>query len=534
MSNQSGSKTTVADLLEVLFRHKWKALALPLVVLSAGAAIILFAPREYQSEAKLALQVGRQSVALDPTAQTGQQIVGIQQMGRDFEVVTALDLLQSREVRSKVIDRVSEKYAAEHGEDYGVEFILRGGHKGPVTEPNPIATAIDSTVGAVARNAIGLLKSIDPISDREEAIIELGRNLVADAERDSVLLLATYTAASPAGAQEILSTVIDVYREEHLRINRNEGSKPFFQNQERQTREQLDAAMDKVRKLKDEIGVASIDSRREHLETQLQTITLAVYSAETDRSSAAATLEDLRREVGEMPERLIASKKQVPNQGADLLREQLYELQVRQADLKARYSDSHPLVIAISRQVDEAEEVVKVQRPMREETIDDVNPIHRELSLAIKQKEAAIAGLDAKLKMLGEQQKVVRADLEKLNADAMHLTQLERDVEILNRKFFRYADNLEQTRIDEQLELQQISSISIAQAPTLSEKPVSPSKVIVGLGSIVMAFAGTLATILGFEQLSDKLRSESSVEDAVGAPVLGGAPDNAAAGRILA
>ncbi|MGL4511592.1 MAG: GumC family protein [Lacipirellulaceae bacterium] len=525
MASPTGSKTTVVDVLEVLFRHKWKSVSIPLVVLTLGTGIILFAPREYMSEAKLALQVGRQSVALDPTAQTGQQIVGIQQMGRDFEVVSALDMLRSRELSSKVVDRM------------GVDFILRGGPQGAEKAPHPfvaaVAGTVDATVGAAARNAIAALKSIDPISDREEAIIEVERSLIADAERDSVLLLVRYTSPSPEGARQVLDAVIDIYRQEHLRINRNKDSRAFFEKQQELARTDLDATLEKVRKLKDEIGVASIDSRRGNLESQLQSVTMASFAAASERSEAIASLDDLRGKVGEMPERLISSKKQVPNEGADLMREQLYALQVRQADLKARYSESHPLVVAISRQVGEAERVVTVQHASREETTDDVNPIHRELTLAIQQKEAVVAGLDARLKTLAAQLSVVRGDLEQMNDDSMHLTQLEREVDILNRKYVRYSEGLEQTRIDEELEDQQVSSISIAQAPTLSEKPVSPSKVVVGMGSIVFAVAGTLATILGFEQLSDKLRGESAVAEAVGAPVLGSTAESSTYGRIL-
>jgi len=514
--------TSAYQILEVLFRHKVKVVVIPAVILGIGLAIALFAPRSYRSEAKIALQVGRESVTMAPTASTGQPTISLQQMGREEDVTTAMDLLTSRGVIAKVVDRV------------GPDFVLRGGPEGAGGETDAVTEAIDATLGAAANWAIETLKSIDPISDREEAIIEVEENLVVDAERDSTLIVATYSTDTPEGAKKVLDTLMDVYREEHLRIHHNEGSLGFFQEQEELLREQLDKAMDAVRAEKDKIGVASIETRRQHLESQLQSITMAAYEAGSAREAELAELRDLRRQLDGMPERLIASKKSIPNLGADLLRDQLYALQVRQADLKARYSDSHPLVVAISQQLEEAERVVDDQQTVREETTDDVNPIHRQLSLQVKQKQSAVASLEAKLEALREQDQLIRRDLEKLNSDAVRVARLERDEQILRQKYFRYAENLEQARIDQELQNQQISSVSIAQAPTLAEKPVSPSKLLVALGSMVLALAGTAATVLGLEQVNDKLRSESAVEQATGAPVLASIPESQIHGRVLA
>ncbi|QDT68389.1 Chain length determinant protein [Planctomycetes bacterium MalM25] len=519
--DRSKPSTSGHDVLEMLFRHKWKALLIPTCVIGLGLAIALFLPRTYRSEAKLALQVGRQSVNIDPTAQTGQQMIAIQQQGREGEVITAMDLLRSRGVVAKVVDKL------------GADYVLRGGPPGE-GEPSAVAKAVNATVGEAARWAITQLKSIDPISREEEAIIEIEENLAVDAERDSILILVSYSTDSAIGAQQVLSTLIDVYQDEHLRIHRNDGSRLFFQQQEELHRGEYDTAMGAVRDAKDEMGVASVEARRQNLEAQLQATTLSRFEAESARSAALSAVKDLERQLSDMPERLIASKTSIPNEGADLMREQLYALQVRQADLKARYSDTHPLVVAVTRQVEEAEQVVDGESSVREETVDDVNPIHRQLTLNLKLKQSELASLDGRLKALVEQEKGVRTELEKINTNAVRLARLERDESLASRKYYRYADNLEQARIDEELERQKISSINIAQDPTLAEKPVSPSKAIVALASMALAFAGTFASILGFEQLNDKPRSESSLEQATGVPVLASIPDSAVHGRVLA
>lgn len=484
--------------LEVLSRRKTRAIFAPLAVFAMALGIILFAPRTYESEARLFLQIGRESVGIDPTAQTGTQMINLQQQGRDTEVTSAIDLLSSRGVIAKTVDRI------------GADYVNRGGPAG-TGEPSLFGRA----VSAIVYPAIAMLKSIDPVSPREEAMIEIEDNLGVHAERDSSVIQLTYAADSPVGAQKILETLIDVYREEHLRVHRNTDSRSFFQDQEGLLRSQLDDAMDAVRRVKDETGVASIAARRDNLEAQRQSIQMAAYEAESERSAAAAQLTDLRRQLASLPERLIASKKEIPNEGADLLREQLYALQVRQMDLKARYAESHPLMVAIAEQVAAAEKVVESQSTVRQETTDDVNPIHRELSLALKQQESVVAGIEARLAKLAEQEERVRADIAAINASEMRLAKLERDEAVLKSKYLRYADNLEQARIDDALQESEVSSVCVAQEPTLSEKPVSPSKLLVALGSIVLAFAATWLAVFGLEPV----RVTQSSPPAAAAPV---------------
>ncbi len=508
---------SMGSLLEMLFRRKKLALGLPILIIGMGLAIALFFPRTYQSQARLFLQIGRESVAIDPTAQTGQQMISLQQQGRDSEVTSAMDLMTSRQVIGKVVDNLTP------------EMILAGA---PLGEGESETNFLSETIGTAISSLIATIKSIDPISDREEAIIKVEKSLEVDSERDSTMINLAYSTKSPRGAQMILDEIIKVYKEEHLRIHRNDGSHEFFNKQSEELRARLDNAMETIRKEKNAMGITSISDRRTNLESQLQSVQLASYNSASELAAAEASLADLTIQLGNLPERMIATKKQVPNEGADLLREQLYALKVRKMDLKARYNDSHPLVRAVSDQVDAAEEEVNKLSELREETTDDVNPIHRELSLSVKQTEGRIAGLNGRLTTLDEQEELIRSDLEKLNADEVRLHQLERDKDLLNKKFYQYTENLEQARIDEALEEDLISSVSIAQEPTLTEKPVSPSKVLVGLGSLVLAFAGTGGLLLGMEQIDTKVRDDNTVERIAELPVLATIPESSSHSRV--
>jgi uncharacterized protein involved in exopolysaccharide biosynthesis len=206
---------------------------------------------------------------------------------------------------------------------------------------------------------------------------------------------------------------------------------------------------------------------------------------------------------------------------------------MKSMDLQARYSDSHPLVQAIKQQVQEAQKVVDGESEHKMETTEDVNPIHRDLSLELKQQQSVIAGCKSRLEEVEKQKALVQADLRTTNEFDVRLDQLERQTELARSKYFQYSHSLEEGRIDKALENDHISNVSVAQAATFAEKPVSPSKLIVVAGTLMLAVAGTAALIFLSEQLNDRLRTESEVERALGVPVLATIPDGRLTRRVM-
>ncbi|WP_197529159.1 GumC family protein [Aeoliella mucimassa] len=499
----------MSNLTEIAFRHRRKLILIPLLSLLAGAAVILFFPRTYHSEAVLFLQVGRESVGIDPTATTGQTIA-LQQNGRDDEVKSAVNVLRSRGVLAKVIDHLSPEVVLGESSEYA-------------SEPNVVSSIAGATLGRLA----GAIKSIDPISKREEAMNEIEELLVIQSERGSTAIEVEIEADSPELAQTILTTLIEEFQQEHGRIHRNQDSQAFFHQQREMLRAQLDEAQEAIRQAKDEMGIASVEGRRATLESQLKEIESEKYSTEQDLSTAEARVADLKNQLSNLPERVATSRTMVPNEGADLMRQELYSLQIRKADLEARYNSNHPLVMAVSNQVEEAQRVVDSQQSEREESVDDVNPVHQQLSLSLKEQQSVAAGYRSRLETLNEQLQLVLMDLKELNANEVKISELEREERLHEAEFFQYAKNMEQARIDQELERQRISNIAVSQEPLLLRKPVSPSKGLVLLASLFLATAGTFAAVFTSERFNDKLRDEQQASQTLGVPVYAEIPESA-------
>src|SRR5688572_25253943 len=106
MDNLYQPEWSVSQILGALWRHKFKAAFIFVMICAACAAYLSTAKRVYESEAKLYVRVGRESVALDPTATTGGQVLTMQD-SREGEVIAIEQLLLSRELAEQVVDKIT-------------------------------------------------------------------------------------------------------------------------------------------------------------------------------------------------------------------------------------------------------------------------------------------------------------------------------------------------------------------------------------------------------------------------------------------
>jgi uncharacterized protein involved in exopolysaccharide biosynthesis len=280
------------------------------------------------------------------------------------------------------------------------------------------------------------------------------------------------------------------------------------------------------------MGVASIESRRETIEARVSSVELNRNTTIQQIAATEAQIDALRDRTQALPERVHTSTRTVPNTGADALRSQLYTLQMELLNLEAKYNAEHPLVASKRAAVAEAQAMVKDELPARNETEDSLNQNHVALSLDLAKAESQLAGLQSQLDALEKQRTAALDDLKQLNEFEVELDELQRQVTLANANFFSYAEALEQARMDEELDNHQIKNVNVAQEPTLAEKPVSPSKLIVGALALLMATAGTTALVLGSEKFDSRLRTEEQVEEVLQLPVMAAVPEGRVYGAI--
>lgn len=487
MIRPSENVFAVQQYISAIFRHKKKLILFNAVVLAATICVILFWPRQYRSAAKIWIKIGRENSRLDPTVATGETI-SIQETDREDEIKSVLDVIASRGVVAKVVDVLSpevvlgEKSLNADDEDKAM---------------HPVVEALKSYIGG----AINIIKQIDPVSTREEAIQEVVENIAVDSQRKSNVVSISYDAKTPGLAQAVVGEMISQYRLEHARIHTTSGSRSFFEEQRTRLNSEVNEKAQLLRKVKDINGLTSVEGQRRMLEDQMMKVQQSNMDALQNVARSAAQIAKLKSLLASEPESIQSEQSSVPNTGRDMIRSQLYTLQVQRMELEAKMND-HPRIDAIKQQEAEArEELAKRNEATRSETKKSINPIHQELAMNLTTEEAKMAGHQAVLKTLQSQREMIAKNIETLNDSDVMIASLQRDLDLAIINFQNYDSSLEDARIDEALDSRAISNISVAQQPTFEEKPLSPSKVLVALLGMMGMIFGTIALAIIFEML---------------------------------
>ena len=504
--NPEAFELNVRDLVERIWRARRKIALFQLLMILATAFVILFWPRTYSSESKIFLQRGRESVGLDPTATTGKTIA-LQQAGRDAEIKSAIDVLSSRGIIESTVEELTPEVVLGN--------VAVGEAKSTV-----IGDAIKSAIGSV----VNLIRSIDPASDHERAIVAIEKNLVVDAERKSEIISVVYEAETPELAQKVTACLVDQYKKKHSELHRTSGSTDFFDEQSKRLRNELEVASTELKESKNSIGLASIPEQRKILESRLGDVRQKLMDNEKELNAGTARGKNLAKQLKAQPIRLAranTTKRKAPD---DLQEQSLYNLKLKLIDAKANFTASHPRVRSLTQQYAEAKQAMDAQEDGRIEKVDDLNPVHEALTLAISQNDAALAGLLASRKNLVAQETEILDEIRQLNQHTIELEQLERDVQLAHNKYITYSENLEEARVDQELRANSISSVNIAQQATLQEKPVAPSKPLVGICGLLLAFAGSVALAFLSAQFDDRITTQNMARKALGVPVLGVLP----------
>lgn len=507
MHTKVDSKHNLQELAGKIWAAKWRVLLFQLLVALICVGVVFFYPRTYQSRSKIYFQLGKETVGIDPTASTGS-MVSIQSTSREDEIISAIEVLKGRGIVSAVVDELTPEVVLSRTQEGG------GNYKNPLVEKGK----------QFANQLVEYARSIDPISDHERAMILIEKNIELRTERKSEVVEIIYEAKSPKLAQQVVESIVRHYQSEHTRLHRNEHSEAFFETQQSEFSKELQQANQDLKEAKNRIGIASIQGQRDLLESQYKDISQSISNAQREKFEVEAKIKTLKADLAIVPERINSVEVEKPNSATDMQSQQLYALQLQETDLKSKYAAGHPRLVAIRRQLEEAEAQYKLKETKSQETTDDINPIYQELALDMLKFDSQRSGILGKLSTLETQQTEILGKLREINSHEIEVTNLEREQSIREKKYLTYTDSLEQARINRELERMRVSSVVVASPATLQERPVSPSKAMVLLFGTGMIIAGGASLALLFAKLDDRLSTPIAVRNRVGIPVLATLP----------
>jgi len=279
-------------------RSAWGTVLLLSFITNALLCYALFAPPKYRSEAMVAVPDAQSEGATRAADDSAPQTVAHQSTWGAGSIQASIDLLRSRELMCRIVDRV------------GPGAILSGA-EGTVGEtgsrddvPAVIESALTRLEGLAAEGRRRLQPGADRAgpSDRDRAIETVEQNLSIERLRTSSVVSLSYVSRSPRLSQEVVAAAVEVFLAERGMAAPHDnllpiGPRPAKRGETRLVRAEAGGRLDGT----SETGPAPTGARRRIVAARIERVEEELRRLEAMRESSVAVVQALYGAVGREP-----------------------------------------------------------------------------------------------------------------------------------------------------------------------------------------------------------------------------------------
>ena len=382
-----------------------------------------------------------------------------------------------------------------------------------------MAAAMGVNVGGSASNAspvnyIELMKSrtvLDPIIDNMDwddpkkkptAKDFAKKNLDIQNTKQTNLITVTAKGRTPEEAQMISQGVVDNFLA--MQTDKNQQTQSllvkFLNDRIENAKKESDEAAQKLADFSRENKIYSPDDQVKLAITQLDAYDKAVSDMQAQQKSAQAQYDVATQKLGEQKAGAKAYNIN-DNSTVQSIRSQIVAKEVALTELRQRYTDQYPDVIAAQKQLNKLRQsLVTEVNNVVDSNAATLNTAQMELlknqAVAQAQASAAAASEEAIKGKRAEKEK----ELGEFPDNAMTYMQLDRDAKIKQQIYTSLVNQCEQDKIQEAMESMDIQVIDPAELPDV-DKPVAPKKkLIAAIGLVVGCFISLGYSLLMYKK----------------------------------
>jgi len=404
----------------------------------------------------------------------------LSQDSRESELRSFLEVLRSRSLRERVVETI------------GAENIL-GGYV-PDLQPQP-ATASANTTASPNTSA-----SRDPRHEQALAKLENEVSIVVPPQTNTIII--GCKAERPELAQKIVAALVSASMDEYHPVHHSAGSSKPLQEQTQLLESRWKEAAAKVRQAQDDWQISTLNERQTKCENAIADIESKLLTAGAELSS---------------PRSIPAPSVKAPSTQSDPKQQELDSLKSRQKELLTKFSEKHPLVIALRSKVLELEKILAGQA---ETHPGEATPANR-LPQGELPPEAGSETLRSRIAAMNGQLKSLHGELLTLNSRESQFATLQRHAALAESRYRAHAEELEQARISDQFDERRSFKVTLVQPASLATSPSGFPKVYVFGFGFLLALLGTPVVALRAARLDPTLRWLADIEERLRLPVLG-------------
>lgn len=502
VSHPAPEEKHVFDYLRVVYRRRWIALPVFLVVFVVGAVNAFRETPVYQARAQLLIQKDAPSVArLDQVFQAENSWYD-----SDF-YQTQLRILQSRSLARRVIDDLHLWSAKKLGNgpepkaSISLSALFWRATSGVIdlvqkpfaTQPPPAPVAVEQT--PAEGETAGQSARID----------EFLGGLSVVPVRNSQIVEIRYASSDPVFAAQGANGAAKAYIQQTMefKFSASKDAADWLSERLAEQRKAVEATESALQAYKEKNGGVSITDGASNIVVQrLTELNSALTKAKTERINKEAAYNQLK--AAEAAGTLDSFPTILANEYVQKLRMDLSDLQRQQAQLADRYGERHAEVIKNRTAIQGAE------AKLRSELSKIVESVHSEYQAALSQEQSLQSALDGQ-----------KTEALSLNRKGIEYGVLQREADSNRQIYESLMQRTKETGITSESRTTNVRVVDSAVTP---REPVSPNvshELTVSLG---MSLFFAVAVAFGLEYLDNRIKTPQEVKAHLGVPFLGMVP----------
>lgn len=494
------SEFSLRDPLYVVCRHRRSIATVFLLAVLCSTVVfaVVGTKKYYTAEALLLFKVGREDVSIDPMAISGDSPHRGGRTSGD-QMRSAIEILRSHDLAQKVVNKIGLDVLIPPDEVLVQKSFL----KKLTVKARDAWEHLYETLREPEQPPQYYAR-LEERERLEKAVGFIVQGIQARPVRYSSIVSVSFTSKHPKVSHKILENVIDLYLEKHINLHFSDSTYRFLQQKTDELSRNLEETEEKIKEFKNETGIAGLEQTSLH--ERHDEIQQEVSHSETSLAISKVRVALLKKTLSTI--RVHDDGQVLFGTSAEDFERRIAALRVEEQELLSTFTPESVPVQEVRRQIAELQNLISVETAVgtvSEEDTDHASYISLQASDRLQtdllQEQTNITTQTERLKILRRQLGEVKKEITRLNEGLIRLGQLERKKNLDASSFQRYAESLEEARIDQALKIEKISNVSIAQPPTY---PFLPDKSKARL-ILPMGLAAGFVLGLGIAFLKEKL-----------------------------
>ncbi|RMF11493.1 MAG: hypothetical protein D6757_11085 [Alphaproteobacteria bacterium] len=473
--------------LYALWRRRWYGLATAYVVCLIGWIVVAMIPNSYRSQARIYVDTDS---LLRPL---------MRGMTVDVDIYRQLELLRRTIVSTPNLEKVIRRT--------DMDIMLGAGDN-----LSPLIADLRSKIRIVTQGdnifQLSYEASFKQLSDAQNAAL----------------------------ARDVVEQVLNIFKEAHLGLKREdiEAAQAFIGSKVKDLEKKLEEAERRRAEFRRQ-NMGLLSSQGTYL-ARVEKLRDELKMKERELREAELARDELKRQLKDVPAYLpLSASGEGGGSVNPRLQSRIEQLEQRIDELKIRgFTDQHPDVIFVARQLETLKEQMEAEKKRAEEAMKEnpdappsegnftPNPVWQQLKIRVVEKDTQVATLTSQRDALKKELDDLEAQAGRIPLLEAQLKRLDRDYEILRENYNDLVKRRERAALSQDLEASAKNiGFEVVDPPTLPTRPSRPNRP--KLLSLVLAAGlfGGIGMAFLLSQLRPVFMNSDRLVEVFGLPVLG-------------